>query len=476
MSFSKRIFLGFFLLLALVAYALLSTVFDELKPAFSRATEETLVDTANVLAELLALDMADGKPSAEFAGALERYAARRFDARIYSMRKTEPGFRVYVTDRQGIVRFDSEGRDVGDDYSRWNDVYLTLRGEYGARATRLDPDDDYSTVYYVAAPIRLDGELVGVVSVCKPSRSLLPYLEASEARIRFIAALLLAGGIVLAAMFAAWMTRSVRKLTAYADAVSRGESIEPPKLHERELARLGAAMTRMRSELEGKEYVEDTVHALTHELKSPLAAIRGAAELLRENPAAGDREHFLENIDNETARLQQIVERMLLLASVEKRSQLGEVDTLDLAAIVERALASRKLAITNRSLIVGTDLAPAPVRGDAFLLEQAIGNLLDNAIEFSPAQGRLHVSVASPEGRALVSIRDSGPGIPGYAAARIFERFYSLPRPGGKARSTGLGLSFVREVARLHGGSVSVLNAEGGGALASLDLPVAKFT
>lgn len=473
MSLSKRVFVGFFLLLALVAYGLLNTVFDELKPAFNRATEETLVDTANVLAELLTDDMArSGSPSSEFAAALQRYSERRFDARIYELRKTEPGLRIYVTDANGVVLFDTAGQAEGADYSRWNDVYLTLRGEYGARATREDPNDEYSAVYYVAAPIRHAGELLGVVSVGKPSRTLLPYLEASEAKIRFIAILLFAGGILLAAVFAAWLNASIRKLTTYANAVSRGDPAQLPDLGERELASLGAAMARMRGELEGKEYIEDTVHALTHELKSPLAAIRGAVELLREEPQPDDRERFLENIESESFRLQRITERMLQLASVEKRGQLSEARQFDLIPLVRDALAARDLGIDARDLRVDLQLPPAVmVEGDPFLLEQAIGNLLDNAIDFSPRGGALEISLKTDAGQATLIVADSGPGIPAYARERIFERFYSLPRPDGGSRSTGLGLSFVREVARLHRGDIRLADRPGGGTAAELRLP-----
>lgn len=478
MSFSKRIFLGFFLLLALVAYALLTTVFDELKPGFSRATEETLVDTANLLAEIIAVDMVEADSSTDgLAIAVQRYAERRLDARIYDYRKTEPGLRIYVTDRTGRVLFDSTGHDTGADYSRWNDVYLTLRGEYGARATRMDPDDEYSTVYYVAAPIMRDGEIVGVVSVGKASRALLPYLQASETKIRFAAIFLFAGGTALAALFAAWLTISIRKLTAYADAVSRGESATLPTLRERELATLAQAMGRMRDELEGKEYVEETVHALTHELKSPLAAIRGAAELLRENPASEDRERFLGNIERETGRLERITERMLQLASLERRDQLAESQPVDLVVVIEQAVTSRQLAFQRRRVETHLQLPERlVVTGDAFLLEQAVGNLLDNAIEFSPTESMLRVSLEATSSHANLAIHDAGPGLPPYAESRVFERFYSLPRPDGGAKGTGLGLSFVREVMRLHEGQVSVRNAGDHGVLAILSLPLAKLT
>jgi two-component system sensor histidine kinase CreC len=112
------------------------------------------------------------------------------------------------------------------------------------------------------------------------------------------------------------------------------------------------------------------------------------------------------------------------------------------------------------------------VPGDRFLLVQALVNLLDNASEFSPEGASIELGVRVDGDRVRVDVADRGAGVPDFASERIFERFYSLPRPDG-ARSSGLGLGFVREVATLHGGSVELLNRDGGGAVATLELPLA---
>jgi two-component system sensor histidine kinase CreC len=111
------------------------------------------------------------------------------------------------------------------------------------------------------------------------------------------------------------------------------------------------------------------------------------------------------------------------------------------------------------------------LRGDALLLRQAIGNLLDNAADFSPAGSTITLQATRRGDELVIIVRDCGAGIPDFARDRLFERFYSLPRPDG-ARSTGLGLPFVREVAILHGGSVTVASDPAGGACATLRLAV----
>jgi two-component system, OmpR family, sensor histidine kinase CreC len=111
------------------------------------------------------------------------------------------------------------------------------------------------------------------------------------------------------------------------------------------------------------------------------------------------------------------------------------------------------------------------VKGEVFLLVQAVVNLVQNAVEFSPKGGIVTVRVALEGGWMALEVEDGGPGVPEFAKERIFERFYSLPRPETGRKSTGLGLSFVREIAALHGGSVTVGNRAEGGARAGLRLP-----
>ena len=112
------------------------------------------------------------------------------------------------------------------------------------------------------------------------------------------------------------------------------------------------------------------------------------------------------------------------------------------------------------------------LEGDVFLLRRALGNLIDNAVAFSPPAGTVELCVEASEGQVRFIVRDRGPGVPDYARERVFERFYSLPRPDGGQRSSGLGLPFVREVMRLHGGEATLTNRPDGGAEAVLSLPM----
>ncbi|MDX5372717.1 MAG: two-component system sensor histidine kinase CreC [Pseudomonadaceae bacterium] len=464
MPLGVRIFLVYFLFVGLAGWFVLSTVMDEIRPGVRQSTEETLVDTANLLAEILRDDMRDGRlQQGDWPRLLESYGQRRPQARIWGVDKQAVNHRIYVTDARGIVLLDSSGQALGQDYSRWNDVYLTLRGQYGARSTREDPADEDSSVMYVAAPI-LDGErILGVVSVAKPNRSLQPYIERSQRRLAWLGAGLIGLGLLIGGLLSWWLSGSLRKLTRYAGAVSRGERAELPELRGGELKQLAQAVQKMRTELEGKAYVEQYVHTLTHELKSPLAAIRGAAELLEGDMPVEQRRRFVANIGSEGARLQQLIERLLGLAQVEQRQGLEECEAVELRALAEALLDAQAARIQGAGLRLENAIpAGLSVQGERFLLRQALANLLDNALDFVPPGGVLRLSAEPRDGQLELVLFNQGEAIPDYALARLSERFYSLPRPATGRKSTGLGLNFVREVALLHGGALWVGNVAGG--------------
>ncbi|WP_454256426.1 two-component system sensor histidine kinase CreC [Pseudomonas sp. Marseille-Q8238] len=472
MPLGVRIFLVYFLFVGLAGWFVLSTVMDEIRPGVRQSTEETLVDTANLLAEILRDEVKAGSLSqSRLPELLKAYGKRQPQAQIWDIKKSSVNHRIYVTDDKGIVLLDSTEQALGRDYSHWNDVYLTLRGQYGARSTREDPQDDDSSVMYVAAPIK-DGErIIGVVSVAKPNKTLQPYIERSQRRLAWLGAGLIGLGLLIGGILSWWLSGSLRKLTRYAQAVSEGRRAELPELRGGELTQLAQAVQKMRTELEGKAYVEQYVHTLTHELKSPLAAIRGAAELLEGEMPAEQRQRFVGNIASEGERLQQLIERLLNLALVEQRQGLEEHVAIDLHELVEGLLQGQTARIESIGLRVENLIAPGlSVTGERFLLQQALANLLDNALDFTPAGGLLRFTAEPQGGHVRVSLFNQGEAIPEYALARLTERFYSLPRPRSGRKSTGLGLNFVQEVAGLHGGSLQLANVDQG-VEASLLLP-----
>lgn len=464
MPLGVRIFLVYFLFVGLSGWFVLSTVMDEIRPGVRQSTEETLVDTAHLLAVLLREDVREGRlAQGALPELLKAYGQRQPGAQIWGVAKNQVNHRIYVTDANGIVLLDSSGLAVGQDYSRWNDVYLTLQGRYGVRSTREDPEDPDSSVMYVAAPI-VDGErILGVVSVAKPNRTLQPYIERSQRRLGWLGAGLIGLGLLVGGLLSWWLSGSLRRLTRYAQAVSEGQRAELPQVRGGELGQLAQAVERMRTELEGKAYVERYVHTLTHELKSPLAAIRGAAELLEAEMPAAQRQRFVANISEEGERLQNLVERLLHLAQVEQRQGLEERVAVPLQAMIDELVHAQMARIEQRQVQVDNQVdASQQLLGERFLLRQALSNLLDNALDFTPPGGLIRFACEADGESLQVHLFNQGAAIPDYALPRLTERFYSLARPATGRKSTGLGLNFVQEVAQLHGASLNIANVKGG--------------
>ncbi|WP_202845624.1 two-component system sensor histidine kinase CreC [Luteimonas saliphila] len=480
MKIGLRILLGYFVIVALAGILLMRVFVQEVKPGVRQAMEDTLADTANVLAELASDDMLAGRiADGAFAARIANLEHRDIGARIWDFEKQGVSYRITVTDARGIVVYDSAGLDLGRDNSRWNDVHRTLRGRYGARSTRSDPDDDSSSVMYVAAPIRDGvgadgGEIIGVLTVSKPNRTIEPFIQRSERIVRRWGLVLLGAALAIGLAAAWWLSRQLGGLQRYARAVTEGERATPPR-SAGEFRDLGLALETMRDRLEGKQYVENYVHGLTHELKSPLTAIRGAAELLEQPLPEADHIRFAGTIREQGERLTRTIDALLALAAVEHRQRIEQPETIELSALLADAVADAGMRASEAGVRIDmrADAALPALRGDRFLLRQMLGNLLDNAIDFSPEGAAVVLSATADGGGVRLEVADAGPGVPDYALERVFERFYSLPRPRTRARSSGLGLSFVREVAALHGGEADLGNLPEGGAVATVRLPAA---
>lgn len=501
MNLNIRIFLTFSLVLGLAILGALYQFLTEIKPGVRQSAEHTLVDTAQLLAELVITGedqtpLADPKMYEHFSQAIQRFLERHYSANIYTIAKGKSELRVYVTDHKGIVLFDSKGLALGQDYSQWNDVYLTLLGKYGARTTQEDPNHPASTTMYVAAPIKQAGKIVGVLTVGKPNILSQPFIDLAQTKLKRSSIILGAIFIFIGAILSFWLTHSIRQLAQYAKKVAAGERAKLPAVREKELKQLGYAMESMRKEVEGKDYIEKYVLALTHEIKSPVTAIRGAAELVTPEMPTADRTNFIGNIRNEAQRIENLINRLLSLASLEIHNTLTSVKPCQLAELITKCVTNKQPICHQRQVTIHTTLTKdVIVNADVLLLTQAIDNVLMNALDFSPPQSEINISLskaALPENRALqtknddspnpqatavssiaqICIQDQGPGIPKYAQKRVFERFYSLPRPDTGQKSSGLGLSFVKQVMELHEGCITLHHSKQG-LRVNLELPCA---
>lgn len=480
MSITSRILITLLAILSFGFWYFLDKISERVERQYLEASEEQMVETAHIVAGFVESQIADGAlDPRQLKEVFEGVKRRQFEAKIYSVTKTSVASHIYLADSSGVIVYDSdggkaEGRNYGELY---RDVRLTLAGRYGARSTRTKEEDEGSSVMYVGAPVRHDGVIIGALSVSKPQASMFAFRDETRAYLKLVGWTTFLLAALAAVLLAGWFARPIFRLTNYARAVSAGERVPLPRSKSPEVRALGKAFEDMRRALEDRKYVEAYVQSLTHEMKSPIAAIRGAAELLEDDSMPADRRRrFLANIQSEAERLQRSIERLLALSAIESRHALEHPEIIPLAESVSKVVQEHQAAAQARGqkMRVETETRPE-ICGEPFLLETAIANLIQNAIEFTPEEGVIHVRVcpSSDPSWCRVVVEDSGPGIPDYAVARVFERFYSLPHPATGRKSSGLGLCFVREAAELHNGRAWIENREDQpGARAVLELPV----
>jgi two-component system sensor histidine kinase KdpD len=230
-----------------------------------------------------------------------------------------------------------------------------------------------------------------------------------------------------------------------------------------------AAAVRARTE----ELRSSLLSSVSHDLRTPLAAITGAASALRDEAAGTDpreRRELLDTIAEEAGRLERLLANLLDMTRLESGGLEPKREWVPLEEIVGAALARLETQLAGRE--IRTDLpADLPLAfGDPLLLEQLVLNLLENAAKHTPAGTEIEIRAASREGLLELEVADRGPGLAPGEEARIFEKFQRGARAG--AGGVGLGLAICRGIAEAHGGSIRAENRPGGGAVFRLSLPL----
>jgi signal transduction histidine kinase len=221
----------------------------------------------------------------------------------------------------------------------------------------------------------------------------------------------------------------------------------------------------------------DFVSLVSHELRSPMAAVIGAARTLQDRwrmLTAEQRESFLALIGDETARLAELVGDVLDTSRIEAGTFSYRFEEVDLGRIVDEAVETAVLAQQDVPVVASVRGALPEIRGDRARLRQVLGNLIENAVKYSPEGGEVRVSAAAANGAVRIAVRDAGPGIPGDQQGRIFEKFGRVDVPGASKPGTGLGLFIARSIAEAHGGSLDVSSGAEPGSTFTLTLPVGR--
>ncbi|HEY8536746.1 MAG TPA: HAMP domain-containing sensor histidine kinase, partial [Vicinamibacterales bacterium] len=335
--------------------------------------------------------------------------------------------------------------------------------------------------------VRVDDEIVAAVGVVRAGGPLEAALRTYGPALLGAGGLLLVVGILGIVFFVlAPARRRLRSLERAAAALGRGDvSARAPEAGGDEIADLARAFNRMAAELEAR--LRDLAEAdrvrrqlladVSHELMTPLTAMRGYLETLAMPELASDpaaRERYLRIVIEETLRLEAIVGDLLDLARLEGGGSPLELRTVPLKPLFSRLLERYEMATAARGISIETAIEPGAeqVQGDERRLEQALSNLVANAVRHTPDGGTVHVSAACDNGFIRLRVQDSGPGISPEHLPLIFDRFYKADaaRAAGDSGS-GLGLSIVKAIVERHGGRVTASNAPEGGARFDIELP-----
>jgi two-component system sensor histidine kinase CreC len=217
MSIFVRLWLAMATVLLAGAWLTVSLLQDEVRPSVRQALEETLADNANLAAVLVADDLREGRVGApDFNRRMQSLLERQLKARIWEFDKTAVTQRLYITDAHGTVLYDSNGADTGKDYSRWNDVRRTLKGQYGARSSPSRPGDPESSVMYVAAPVMDGNRIIGVVTLGKAGVTVQPFIDRARDRMLLQGGWVVALTLLVAALAAWWLRQGIHRVAAYA--------------------------------------------------------------------------------------------------------------------------------------------------------------------------------------------------------------------------------------------------------------------
>ncbi|MGH1427014.1 MAG: two-component system sensor histidine kinase CreC [Arenicella sp.] len=472
-SFSLRAFIIYFVILGSLSWYIVNNAIERLNDGMRQSAESVMVDMSHLLAseveKQLTSNAVDDKriDTSSVKQLFSRMKAREIEATIYKITKKTIESDIYITDQNGIVLYDSTGKSLGKDYSQWRDVRLTLEGQYGARTSFIDQtktSDDDEKIMVVAAPIHANAEIIGVLSVVKSIKSLEGHLQTESKQLKNYALFLVMLAIAIGYLFSIWLTKSLEKISAYAQNLAQGRKTEQPQFWDNRLDKLSSSVTKMRNQLDGKEYVEDYIHSLTHELKTPITSIRGASELLLEDIPEKEQQRFIRNIHSSNHRMAQLVDKMLSLAKLESQTKLLDIVEFDANDALSRLLEERQAHVTNKKIHLIIPNQPYHVSGDRLLIRQAIANLIDNALAFCPPENKIIIAFGTSNTTDFsIDVFNQGDNIPDFALTRLYERFFSLPSSHKQAstltaKGTGLGLSFVYEIMKLHQGTIEVKN------------------
>jgi two-component system, NtrC family, sensor histidine kinase GlrK len=467
LSFRQTLLAAFLLIAGLLAAASLGGLFT-----LERVMAQSRVATASAL-----LLTADARQLAELRVAMER------SARQYIVLDDPSLLRGFTQAADDATKLLGEmGRhDLPKDLAtQWVAQIEPIKDELGGPKASIQQREDALDESFRTLD-RLDGQIAEAVRRLDDERSaaLQAQLEDGRASVgtQVLGAIVLAGLLALA--FGVWLTRPLKRLERAIAGLGENRMDHPVDIRgPSDMRSLGRRLEWLRLRL--KELDEDKARFLrytSHELKTPLAALREGVALLEDGvagPMTADQHEIARILGHNTATLQNQIEALLRFnAAAFEARRLNRSDT-DLRQLLHGLVEEQRLQWQARHLTIELNGEAPALAVDADKLSAALGNLLSNSIRFSPVGGTLSITLSSHTGKVRIDLRDQGPGVAPADRERIFEPFFrGEVQPDDAVRGTGIGLSIVREYVQAHGGRVDLL-PDGPGAHFRIELPHVK--
>ncbi|MDD6160518.1 MAG: HAMP domain-containing sensor histidine kinase, partial [Oscillospiraceae bacterium] len=360
------------------------------------------------------------------------------------------------------------------DYALMDEVLTALEGKKDVFRSEYRGEAFRSRT---AVPVVYRGEILGAVYLYEYDTAQAELLQSIQSNLRYISIVVCVAALVLVVVLARALTRNTSLLLGAINRVREGEythRVEPRGKDE--MARLADEFNRLTDRLQTTEEVRRRfVSDASHELKTPLASIRLLTDSVLQNPDVDPEtvREFMGDIGEETDRLTRISERLLTLTRLDAELPIRRVPVAVDAVVARAGHMLQPLAEAAGVTITCAGEENCRVLCTEDDLYQVVFNLMENAVKYNLPGGRVDVAVLRREDKVLLTVSDTGVGIPEEDRAKIFDRFYRVDKARSRAAGgTGLGLSIVWETVKLHGGKVEVFPGEGGvGTLFRVEFP-----
>lgn len=319
----------------------------------------------------------------------------------------------------------------------------------------------------VIAPITSNMAIKGYIAIHYPMDSLYQEREQILAILHMMFFFLFSLSLLILLLFTFVVYRPLRKITIGAEEYSAGHlDYEIPVHSQDEMGYLANTLNYMSGELNNNgEYQRNFIANISHDFRSPLTSIKGYLEAIADGTIGQEnQDKYIQIVLNETARLEKLTESLLTLNNLDVKSRLMNLRAFDINKIIKNTAATFEGTCRNRKISIDLILSGEQLYAYADLeqIQQVLYNLLDNAVKFSPNESSITIETTERNDKILVSVKDRGTGITKENLPKIWNRFFKEDSSRGKDRkSTGLGLSIVKEIINAHNQNIDVISTEG---------------